>query len=64
MSRSYKNTVSQPNQEQSPKKFKKQFNKKIRQKTKKTLDDFLLGDTTEEQIEVLYDEEEEQRRDT
>ena len=54
MSRSYKNSVSQPSRELPPKKFKRQFNKKLRKQTKKILDEVL----TEEEAEKLEDLEE------
>lgn len=40
MSRSYYGAVSQPNKEQSPRKIKKQFNKKVRQQIRKVLDSY------------------------
>ena len=58
MSRSYKTEVSKPTIDQSPSKFKKQFNKKLRQNTKKTLDDYIAGSvkTTDTEFEQLYEE--------
>ena len=58
MSRSYKTEVPKPTADQSPAKIKKRFNKRLRQNTKKTLDDYIAGSVqaTDEEFERLYEE--------
>lgn len=53
MSRSFKNIVAKPTQEQSPRKFKRHFNKKIRQKTKRVIEDFIQGVVDETAMEQI-----------
>ena len=55
MSRSYQTEVPSPHQEQSPKKFKRHFNKKLRQKVKKQLLTFNVNEPISEfEEEELY----------
>ncbi len=49
VSRSYKTEVPKPTSDQQPKKFKKHFNKKIRQNVKKQLDDYIITGTLVEE---------------
>ncbi len=56
MSRSYKTEVPKPTSDQQPKKFKKHFNKKIRQNIKKRLDDYVTTGTLVEE-ELLVDKD-------
>ncbi len=44
MSRSFIQAQHQPTIEQSPRKFKRHYNKKVRQKTKKKLNDFITSE--------------------
>lgn len=55
MSRSFKNMVSQPTQQQAPKKFKRHFHKKVRQKTKSVINDFVQGVVDEIVTDELLD---------
>jgi predicted transcriptional regulator len=61
VSRSFKNAVPQPTQEQSSRKFKRHFNKRIRQNTKKVLEDFLSKEEIHEEdlknLDELLEEE-------
>lgn len=59
MSNSYKDEVASPVKEQKPKKVKRHFNKRVRQKTKKLLNDFVNGENEEDFLveELYYDEE-------
>lgn len=60
MSRSYKNAVPHPNRNLPPKQFKRQFNKRVRRKTKQTLDRISSVDgisLTPEELMELHDEE-------
>lgn len=51
MSHSYKDEASHVNKEQPPKKKKRQFNKKVRQSSKKVLEDYIAGVAEEEELE-------------
>jgi hypothetical protein len=57
VSRSFYHVVSQPTKEQPHKKFKKHIHKKIRQKTKKILDDYINGEKhiTDLEQEAIYE---------
>lgn len=61
MSSIYKEDVNTLVKEQKPKKFKRHFNKKIRQHSKKILEDYTLGEVDQTDIEDFIDYEEQQR---